>query len=562
MEGSKKITKGNLASWGMLMLLYLYMFALNFLMPLHRDDYEYSLIWGTFEKIKTMSDVFQSLYFHYFTHGGRMVDFFVLDSFLLWGKSWFNPFNAFCFIALIVLIYWHSQQKITLRFNPYILGLIIMFCWFGLPDFAVVNIWMTGACVYLLTAVLIFAFLLPYHFYFLDKALFRDSSIAAVGMFFCGVIAGWTIENTAATMNLIIATFIVYAHKKNYTTKWMLAGFAGSVIGYLLLVIAPGNYVRYADHTTPFIFHILNQIGGGFEILLGLLPAMVFGRFAYRIILVEYGVITKIKTEKDASNNFNKFVMASTLRMGIVLLMILSKMNNEFFSRWFGNLLYDNVIVRFAIANDHLKEQLFRTLAGLEELIIYLFIIAQLSKYIFRKWKLRKTDFNNIRRKEALKGFFSAHPTSYHITTLLVLALINNLVMLASPSFPGRAGFGSAVFFIIGIMTVFIIPKVKAFLLDGVAKKNFIAILVALSVIPMGTIVLYQHAVLYAENSQRMLQAETLVNEGASSLELEPVSLKNEVLRHVYFVDFDNHVSKYGFCRYYKIKDLKLHRKF
>ena len=44
-----KISKENIISLAMLLLLFLFMYALNFLMPLHRDDYEYALIWGTYE---------------------------------------------------------------------------------------------------------------------------------------------------------------------------------------------------------------------------------------------------------------------------------------------------------------------------------------------------------------------------------------------------------------------------------------------------------------------------------------------------------------------------------
>lgn len=550
------MTKRNWSSWGILAGLFLYMFALNFLMPLHRDDYEYSLIWGTLQKITTMSDVFQSLYFHYFVHGGRMVSFFVLDTFLLWGKQWFNPFNAFLFVALIVLIYWHSQQKITLRFNPYILALIIMFCWFGLPDFALANIWMTGACVYLLTAVLIFSFLLPYHFDFLGTPIVDNSYKGLLGMFFGGIVAGWTVENTAATMNLIIAACIVYAYKKNRLKKWMITGFAGSVIGFLLLVMAPGNYVRYAEHKTSFLYHISNQFGGSFEIILGLLPIIIFLVLACRIVLVEYGTIVRTES-KEIVKNSRRFIMGSWFRITLVFLMILSKMQGSFISRWVSDFLYANLVEQSGIVNAHLKEQFFTTLSGLEEVLIYLLILTQVSKYIFWKWKLGKVDFHKVSYKEVWKGFLTAHPISCHMMVFVVLFIINNFVMIAAPSFPGRAGFGSAVFLIIGAMTVFRIPKVKNFLLSQ-SNKQILVIIVTLSIIPMATAVLYQHAVLYRENSKRMAWVETQVSEGDSYLELESISFKNEFLRHVYFVDLNNSVSKYGFCRYYQIKDVKV----
>lgn len=555
MKRENAVKKESILSWVMLASLYIYMFALNFFMPLHRDDYEYSLIWGTLQKITTMSDVFQSLYLHYFAHGGRMVDFFVLDSFLLWGKQWFNPFNAFLFVALIVLIYWHSQQKMTLRFNPYILALIIMFCWFGLPDFAVVNIWMTGACVYLLTAVLIFAFLLPYHFDFLGKPIIGNSPIVAFWMFVGGIIAGWTVENTAATMNLIVAVLIVYAYKQKHLKTWMITGFAGSVIGFLFLVMAPGNYVRYAEQKTPFIRHIVNQFGGGGEVLLGLLPAVIFLVLACRIVLVGYAKVKRLDVNKVS--NSSGFIIPSMIRIGLIFLMLLSKMNGSFFSYWVSNIVYNNVIVRLGVENAHLKAQMFTTISGLEEALIYILIIVQLSMHIFRKWKLGRANLGVISHKNAWKGFFTAHPIGRHIGMLLVLTVVNNLVMVAAPAFPGRAGFGTAVFFIIAVMTVFCIPKVKDFLLSP-TNKGSLAIVAALTVLPMAAVVLYQHEVLYTENNQRMAQVESMINAGETSLELEPISLKNEVLRHVYFVDLNNHVSKYGFCRYYQIKDVKV----
>ena len=104
---------------------------------------------------------------------------------------------------------------------------------------------------------------------------------------------------------------------------------------------------------------------------------------------------------------------------------------------------------------------------------------------------------------------------------------------------------------------MFRIPKVKDFLLSQSNKKSLV-IIVSLSIVPMATAVLYQHAVLYRENSQRMAWVETQVSEGDSYLELESISFKNEFLRHVYFVDLNNSVSKYGFCRYYQIKDVKV----
>ena len=41
---------------------------------------------------------------------------------------------------------------------------------------------------------------------------------------------------------------------------------------------------------------------------------------------------------------------------------------------------------------------------------------------------------------------------------------------------------------------------------------------------------------------------------------MKPILLKNRALRHVFFVDFDNGVTKDGLCQYYGIKDICVER--
>ena len=58
-------------SWLVLGAVFLFMLLLNVWMPLHRDDYDYSLIWGTTQHMTSFSDVLVSLRNHYITHGVR-----------------------------------------------------------------------------------------------------------------------------------------------------------------------------------------------------------------------------------------------------------------------------------------------------------------------------------------------------------------------------------------------------------------------------------------------------------------------------------------------------------
>ena len=42
-------------------LIFALMFALNYFMPMHRDDYDYAMIWHTGVHITAFADVFDSL---------------------------------------------------------------------------------------------------------------------------------------------------------------------------------------------------------------------------------------------------------------------------------------------------------------------------------------------------------------------------------------------------------------------------------------------------------------------------------------------------------------------
>lgn len=554
-----KITIQDVSSWAILLLLFAYMFAVNYFMPLHRDDYDYSLIWGTSQHLTAWADVFQSLYNHYLTHGGRMVDFFVLDSFLLLGKQWFNPFNAFLFIMLVMLIYWHALRQITLRFNPYILSLTILFCWLGFPHFAEVTIWMTGACVYLLTAVLIFAFLLPYHFHFLKRPLFSDSRLAAWGMFGGGVLAGWTIENTAATMNFVIASLIVYSYKKQRLMNWMIAGFCGASLGFLLLITAPGNYVRYSGVKAGGIFHFTNQLATGTEMLLYVLPVLLFLLLVWRILIIEYAKKSGVCIAGQRKDHFLKdnFNITSVAILGFLLLMVLSYANDSFFSKWLGYFLYNNVAVKAGIATARLRTHFFNVMTGMEEMIIYLLAIIQLYRYLFGKLALRTSDLQNILPDIKHVQIIATCPICRYAATMLALTVFNNLIMIAAPSFPGRACFGSVVFLIIGAISLFSIPEVRSCLLDG-ARGKYLALLSGVIFVPWAVAVLAQHILLYKENNQRLVYVEAMVSQGITYLELEPLSLQKKLLRHVYFTELNNKVSKGGFCIFYRLKDLKV----
>ena len=61
---------------------------------------------------------------------------------------------------------------------------------------------------------------------------------------------------------------------------------------------------------------------------------------------------------------------------------------------------------------------------------------------------------------------------------------------------------------------------------------------------------------LRAENDVRIAKISRGVDEGRRVYFFEPIEIKNRALRHVFYVDFDNSVTKEGLCNFYGIADI------
>ena len=230
------------------------MFTLNALMPIvYGDDYLYSFVWTeqtrfyqplseSAQLVSSFYDIAISQWNHYFTWSGRSVAHSLTQFFLLQGKIFFDFINPLAVIFLVMEIYWISNKGIiSLEFKPSRL-IYIFFILFTLsPAFPAIYLWLTASCNYLWTTIILLAFILPYVSRFFDS----DSNHSTVVMFFFGILAGWTNENTVCWFILVIAA-IIYKHRKNKLEAWIISGFIGLCIGYALLMFAPGNVERLA----------------------------------------------------------------------------------------------------------------------------------------------------------------------------------------------------------------------------------------------------------------------------------------------------------------------------
>ena len=237
--------------------LFFFFYTLNCLTPLcFGDDYVYAFVWEGHSMFEPMSeqvrrlssfyDLLQSQWSHYFTGNGRAVSHTLVQFFLWVGKDVFNVFNALIPILLIIEIYWFANKGvIAFDFKKGIVAFVFFALWAFTPSFPSVFLWLSGACNYLWTAVLLLGFLLPYvyKYYFFEEMLVH-SSWFPFAMFGFGIIAGWTNENSVCWIILVLTAFIYKNKTRSGIETWMFTGLAGMVVGYALMMLAPGNMMR------------------------------------------------------------------------------------------------------------------------------------------------------------------------------------------------------------------------------------------------------------------------------------------------------------------------------
>lgn len=441
------------------------MFALNLLTPMFADDYNYSFMWDKSKRIETIVDILHSQYMHYMEWGGRTVAHSI-GQFLLMSNEYIQAFlNALVFILLIYLIYWHSQgERLNFRSNHFILLLITLFCWTSLPNFGETNIWLIGSVNYLWTTVIILAFLLPYRLKLFSTFTLKENNFNRFRIFLLGIIAGWTNENTALSVIVLISIFIIYSYKEKCIESWMIFGFIGLIIGYAILIFAPGNIERSS----------------------------------------------LIKRPED-----------------------------------YSFILY-HVKVPLVVTIEIMKFQ------ALVWIMLVVFLAIILNYCYMKQYNIKKFYNNNFRQLN-------------FAITLIGVSILNNLIMFAPPSFPLRAGFGSSVFLIIGVLSMFNIKVIKK--INWEKKKTIQYSIIIFLVITMG-MVLEKYMQLSKEHSARLELINASKEKGVYSIILSPYTIdysnpKESYYGHIFLSDIGKNQEIWPnniFAQYYGLKSVKIEK--
>lgn len=335
--------KSQYLSYLFLASIFIITFILNRLYPLFADDWTYSFIFRTDNRIESIKDIFYSQYIHYFIWGGRSVTHFITQFLLLINKNWADLLNSMTYVVLIYIIYVISTESYKLKKTHilYIISaLVLLFC----PSFIDTILWKTGSANYLWSTLIILMFFRPY-IANINKLgrLYINPFILLVG----GIIAGWTNENTGFSLTITSLFLIVVYYKKfKHIPIWSICGLIGVIIGFSMMVLAPGNAVRSNAILEQFnnisyleiIRYRIFNVGQNYALLI--LPLT----FIYLLILTIYGH-EKAKHKKVVFNSLVFLFMGHSS----ALIMILSPAFPE--RAAFGSIIFIIIAIVILLSN-------------------------------------------------------------------------------------------------------------------------------------------------------------------------------------------------------------------
>jgi len=229
-------------------------FMLNVYTPLVVvDDFSYSL------GIYSIADIFKFQYNMYFNWSGRSVGHFLMQFWLLVGKPFFNVANTVVYCAFILLVQFHITGTFR-KFSPLLFLVLNVIFWIFVPAWGQNFLWLTGSDVYLWTITIILSFLVPFRKKF-DNPDYELKTSLSVLFLFLGVLAGWSNENSgAAVLFLLVAYFACKIIRKEKVVLFEILGTVGFLVGFVVQIAAPGNYVRMAvavgDNTINLLTYI------------------------------------------------------------------------------------------------------------------------------------------------------------------------------------------------------------------------------------------------------------------------------------------------------------------
>lgn len=209
--------------------------------PFMMDDEWYSTNLATNEPLHGFMDIVEGQIWHFYHWGGRCITHGILQLTLMSGELTADVLNTLMTLLLSLMICVVADRKSTGSFLTAFTLLYTLNANARMSMF-----WQAGTVNYVYSAVWILLFIWPY----LEewRGGTREFPLITFWIIPIGLMTGWSNENMGPVSFLLALATIVYCRKQNRRLKsWMILGAVNAFVGSVLVVAAPGNFVRSAS---------------------------------------------------------------------------------------------------------------------------------------------------------------------------------------------------------------------------------------------------------------------------------------------------------------------------
>lgn len=191
---------------------------------------------------------------------------------------------------------------------------------------------------------------------------------------------------------------------------------------------------------------------------------------------------------------------------------------------------------------------------GFEEMAIYWFTVLLFYVRIKQKLGLTAAVVRTAAECVPARDVLRRYPAARYAAFLMGLGICNNLVMLAAPTFPGRAAFSSAAMFVAATLALLGDSAVMTEL--GTSTWRTLRTAAFLLFAYTGAAALLITHEMGAADAARIAQIENARACGETVVHFPRIVRTNRALRHVYYEDWDNNVTKEGAMEYFGLTDI------
>jgi hypothetical protein len=243
------------------MVIFSSITAITIFQPQMADDYSLKVL---LTKHNTLLDY--CMWYYFFWLGNMQpisLGWFAMQSEIT--RLVFQVLNTVVFFGISFLIFFLSFGKWPQVFNKssqdrIAITLITIIIWFAFPAISETVFWFTGSLAYLWTLFFGLLFLVPYRHFCqqLQKGIFSirksQNKIYVLNflMFILGIWVGLSHILVIVTVSFLLLLFYAFAYSQSlvkFLPPWLQWGGVGLTFGSVILIVAPGNYVRLAHLT-------------------------------------------------------------------------------------------------------------------------------------------------------------------------------------------------------------------------------------------------------------------------------------------------------------------------